>query len=298
MRLDSKMMVEGSEQTMNNETKEIIPYSQNRNEHFGFLDSPFDYQSQIRFFFSAPSRQRIMDKILSRYQDNFISLLIVGRQGTGKTHLAQVFTSVLSNEDKVVLKYYAPLEIPGRDENLKMLLEAFDLEWQYSYDRSFQALKDFLVHQVEIHKPVFLIVYQGRPKRIFANEHIFDLLNLRYAGQPVLHIVWLTAALQLGLDYIFPRLIENTEYLRDMKYREMAGMIKFRSQVSGRKTSPFTTEALKCIHRLTHGNPGKVIRLCDFALDEAYFERNFICAVENVEKAWETWIKPNPLLND
>ena len=265
-----------------------------RTGYFGFTEGPFDYCSNTRFFYPAPSRLNILTKILDQYEKKLIRMMIVGKCGSGKTSMAQKLTAFLAEAEKVEIMHYFPLIIPHQELTLLLFLEALQLDWQVNYERSLQYLKDYLIQRAAIQNPIFIIVEDNIPhKPIFADSILYELLQLRYETEPVFHIVWFAAEKPLKIKYVLPDDMDEYVNLSDMTYREMAGMIKYRCQLAGRKKPLFTKEALKQIYHLTNGQPGLTIRLCDFAIDEAVSERKHMCGIEEVQTAWDKWVFPS-----
>jgi len=259
--------------------------------YFGFSESPFDYQSEVRFFYPAPSQFSILTHILRQYEQKFIRLMVLGKKTSGRTIMAQMLTALLEEENKVEVRYYYPQSFPLREMTLRVFMDALQLEWLEDFNQSLQYLKETFVHQAVIQKPYFLIMEQNTSqKRIFSDAVLYELLQLMHEGQPVFHLVWFAIEKPSGLKFLSPKAIDEYDHLPDMRYREMVGMIKYRCSVVGQKKPPFTQEALKQIFHLTNGNPGQTVRLCDFALNEALGERKRMCGIEEVNSAWRRWI--------
>jgi type II secretory pathway predicted ATPase ExeA len=220
-------------------------------------------------------------------------MLVVGKKATGKTSMAQVLAALLAQEQRVVVRNYFPQNFPNQEATLRILLSFLQVDWRGDFEQSFQHLKDVFVHQAVKNKPYFVMVEQNNAHELGFVDAIFhELLQLRQAGQPVFHLVWFANEKPTQTEYLFPQDIDEVLNLPNMTYREMVGLIRYRCQVVGQKHPPFTQEALKQIFHHTQGNPGLVISLCDFALDETLGEIKNICGVEQVDTAWYRWTLP------
>ena len=261
-----------------------------RIDSLGFKYFPFDYQFDVRFFYPAPSRMTILTHILDSCHRGFVRMCLIGKKGSGKTTLAMMLSALLEQENKVELRYYSPQEFRDYEPTLKMLVFAFGLEWQGDVEQNLQRLKDALIHQYEIGKPYFLIIEQYRPEGyIHAISILRELANVYIRHDPAFHFIWLADELPSSQPSQVTRNCEQVINLTDMSYREMAGMIRYRCRVAGRKKPIFTTDALKNIFHLSHGNPGLALRLCDFALYEMASDNKTLLGVKEVEGACR-WI--------
>jgi hypothetical protein len=272
----------------NNEEKGQI---RRENVFFGFSESPFRTKYDRRFYFLCQSRILILLDILRQYEMKYLRMVVVGKKGTGKTSLAQILTEQLIHDGAVTMKYYAPDNISGQEATLRIFMAALQLEWQANFDQSFQYLKEYFIHQAEIQKPIFLIMEtNGADKPIYADFILYELIQLRYAEQPVFHLVWFTTEESLNMTNLISPLIEAVEKITDLTLHEMIGMIRYRCWVAGRGESPFSRSALKQIYLLTHGNPRQTICLCSLVLSETFNDKEPLCGAKQVYNAWHRWV--------
>jgi type II secretory pathway predicted ATPase ExeA len=258
--------------------------------YFHFIEPPFGYRYDVRFFYPAPSRISILTKILSQSKHDFVSVMVLGESGTGKTILANNLMASLEKDNRVTVRYYVPQDIPNLEMNMQLLFDDLKLEWQESYDKSLKYLIAQFTRQTKIGTPYFLIVEDNFSRKLLQPDSILGtLFQLKQAGKLMFHLVWFDATNPAELGYEFTKFISEIINLPNMKYREMVGMIRFRCEVAGRKKAPFTVDALKKIFQITKGNPGMGIRLADFTLTMARGEQKSICEVVDVENAAE-WI--------
>ena len=260
-------------------------------EYLGLLEYPFDYQLDIRFFFSAPSRTDILFNILRQSNKTAIRFMVSGETRMGKTALSMKLSHLLEIDDEVLPMTYSPRLTNNRDQSLQFLMQSLGLKWMGNFDESLQHIKNAIIIQSAEQSPLFLIFHQMKAD-ISANIDtlLSEILKLKHNGQPACHFVWFTHEKPQNGKYQIMEFINDYEILNPFKGCEMNDMINFRCQVAGRIRPLFSKEVFDRIYHYTYGNPGETLKLCGFVMDEMVQGRRKSAGIEDVDAAWKRWI--------
>ena len=261
--------------------------------YFGFKTPPFGFRLDVNNFIPVPSRFSLLVLILRKHEKSFIRWLIIGKAGTGKTSMAKVLTALLEGEGHVLVMNLFMPNSSRLEDVLRTIFGQLQLEWQKNVEQSLQFLKDKFIHQAEIGKPYFMLVDNDLTDLpAYADTILSELLQLRYADQPVCHLVWFDVEVPDKKKYRFIEFMEKQKAIQDLTFREMNTLIQHRCEKAGRKDVPFTRDAILRIFYYTNGNPKLTVRLCDSVMDETVGQKKAICDVEDVDNAHK-WIYGN-----
>jgi type II secretory pathway predicted ATPase ExeA/cell division septation protein DedD len=254
---------------------------------YGLKEKPFSLSADPRFLFKSPSHAPAFDALLAGIRRREGLIVLTGEIGTGKTTLCR---SVLQNLDRRTFAAFVPDPFVSREDLLKMLLVDFgvvsvsDLKRGRLNDASrtdlSYALYEFLDSLVPLQAFAVLIIDEAQnlssslleEVRILSDlERRVKLLQVMLVGQPELR-----ASLKLPqMRQVDQRISVRCE-LEALDAEGAAGYVKYRLGVAsdGNATVEFTDAALDAVYQGSSGVPRLINRICDRALQHAYWSQS------------------------
>ncbi len=246
-------------------------------EHFGLERLPFNDAVNPEFFYRTESHEMAFVRMMMCAKHHKALGLIWGRSGTGKTLLAQMLLSSLSENEFVPVIILAN---PGMSTMglLGSIIEELDISAPAGRSNA-QALIEC------IHSHLMELYSTGRRAVIIVDEAHFlpsdqlhmirTLTNLETPQEKLCTIILLA-------EETFPRRLRHrrynslrgriamTSYLMPMSISETEQYVKFRLMVAGTTEDLFAPEAYELIHSHSGGICREVSKVADNALLEAY----------------------------
>jgi general secretion pathway protein A len=238
---------------------------------------PFDNCCDPRFYFPDESHQAALLKLRYAIENRRGAALLAGASGSGKTLVVAMLRTMLGEACQPFVHLVYP-QMPTDELLAYLAVELAGVpEMQTpSVQQSVRQIERFLSGNAE----------QGRHAVVAVDEaHLLGdsrslealrlLLNFQPEGQPGLTLLLVG---QPGILPMLDHLPHLEEWLavkcllRPLSLQETGDYLAHRLRVAGTTRAIFDASALETLHRLTHGVPRRINRLCDLALLIGYAE--------------------------
>ncbi len=249
---------------------------------------PFENCCDPRFYFPGESHQAALLKLRYAVENQRGGAILAGPSGSGKTLLVGMLRTVLGPQCTPVVH----LVFPQMPTDQFLAYAAGELSGDPAIHRtpelhhSIRQIEQFLAANVERGQHAVLVVDEA---------HLLDdaqtwealrlLMNFECSGRPGLTLL---IAGQTGILPTLDRIPQLEErlgvkcLLRPFTQTETAQYVTHRLQTAGAEPAIFDREALTEIHRLTHGIPRRINRLCDLALLIGYAEQRKLLSADQL----------------
>jgi general secretion pathway protein A len=268
---------------------------------------PFDHSADARFYFPGPSQQAAMLKLRYVIENRRGAAILAGESGLGKTLVAQTLLRSLGDEFRPQVHLVFP-QMPA-EQLLSYLADqlaggnrsaAPSQLSTHSIEHSLRRIESTLHEHAQAGRHAVLVIDEAQHLGEWrALETIRLLLNFEHNAQP-LATVLLVGQTGLALDVQrLPQLDERLAvkcHLSRLKADETSAYIQHRLIAAGAKQPIFDASALVEIHRLTHGVPRRVNRLCDLALLVGYGEEKQSLDGSQMQAIYEELVGTTPTL--
>ncbi len=252
-------------------------------DYFNLTKAPFRLSTDAEFYYDSARHRKALSYLQYGLQQAEGVVVVAGEAGVGKSMLIERLLLELEGADAL-----AATISPGpasQDEIFAHILAGFRIEANSQGKvAQIEALREFLVDQLEAGRQVLLIVDEAQNLSADAIEEIRQLTNYTSNGSPLVQVFLvgqpaLTTMLALPeMEQLRQRVIASCD-LQPLNADETANYIEHRMTVSGwgGSESVFTDVAHKEIHKLTGGVPRKVNTLCTrFLLQVALDKKDFV----------------------
>ncbi len=253
---------------------------------------PFEHTSDARFYFPGESHQGALLKLRYAVESQRGAALLTGGAGLGKTLLVQALARQLAERYTPFVRLVFPQMPP--DQLLAYLagrLTGRHVDPAPIAD-SLRRLEDVLNENVQAGRRAVLVIDEAQHLcEAGTLETVRLLLNLETPSGPGFTLLLVGQPLLLPVLERMPELDERLGVkclIRPFTLEESIAYVQHRLQVAGATRPIFDDRALMAIHRLSHGSPRRINRLCDLALLIGYAEeRTTIGEVQIVAVAEE-----------
>ncbi len=245
--------------------------SANYNEYFGFTESPFRLMPDGGSFYSNASYRKTYERVIASICGRRGSILIVGRQGVGKTTLLMKLMRDLGGAVDLATFCHTTFEF---DEFVDLLGEKLGLRIPPG-DASgrMRALSDALVRHAETGRTAAVLIDEAHKLSDDVLAKLGELARNPIDGSAVLQVV-LFAELEFpdrldqpGLVALKGQLVLHCGLSRFSPY-DVGPYVANRLRSAGsRNDDLFVPAALNRIARHTKGVPRVINAVCDRALD-------------------------------
>jgi MSHA biogenesis protein MshM len=264
--------------------------SYSNNNTLDLVENPFDWITDLRFFFSSPTRLIILNEVMRTIKSSSGRLLYFGERGIGKTILIKKLYSLLGGEDIIPIHISETYSIDGFIRKLLIGLKLFIGTEQ---PKNILAIQKWIRILYENDYRVVLLIDVGKVVSEEVNALMCELANLKYSKIPILHMVFFTSSYPMDEKWSVLSEIRIIKAVPRFNYEESVGLINFRCKVAGRRSPLFSNEGYRTIFEITDGNPGKIIRLCYPAMNFTALAGKETGGSEEVLKALESVKKPS-----
>jgi len=262
-------------------------------ESFGLREQPFQLTPDCEYYFSHPSAQEAMNKLLfaTRTGEGFIK--VTGEVGTGKTLLCRAFLDALDD-------HYLTAYIPNPYIGPMTLLQAIADELGVVYMRPvnqhelLSRLTEFLIASYsQTGKTVVICLDEVHAMPLASMEALRLLSNLETAKRKLIQLVLFgQPELNQWLDHVSIRQLRQrisfSAVLQNLSFAETQDYINHRLTVAGHSGPRlFSSAAIKRIWRTSEGVPRLVNILCHKALIAAYADGRYRVGPKQVQMAIE-----------
>lgn len=231
---------------------------------------PFEAGIDSAAYYPSETHQSSLLKLRYALEHGGGVAVLGGVSGTGKTLLVKLLVERLGES----FGPWAHLVFPQL--NTAELLGFIAAELFVEDDST--ASLDRVVRGIQ--RRVLEIAEQGgRPVLVIDEAHLLAapdtfetlrlLLNFEHQGRPALSLVLVGQPALLALLERLPQFDERVGVkclLRPLTVDETMSYVQHRLALAGARQPIFTTAALETVHRLSHGSPRRINRLCDLAL--------------------------------
>ena len=261
---------------------------------------PFENCCDPRFYYPGESHQAALLKLRYAVENQRGGAVLAGPSGSGKSLLVGMLRTLLG-------KRFAPLThlvFPQMPTDQLLAYLAGELTGEpipqgpTALATSIRQIERFLSSNAE----------QGQHAVIVVDEaHLLDdgqawealrlLLNFESGGRPALTLL---LAGQTGILPVLDRMPHFEErlgvkcLLRPFTASETGEYAAHRLAVGGGSLGILDPEALPTLHRLTHGVPRRINRLCDLALLIGYAEKRKSITAEQLESIHQELVVVTP----
>ena len=259
-------------------------------ESYWKLDQkPFAAGCDPRFYFPGDSHQAASLKLRYAVENRFSGAILAGPSGSGKSLVLTMLRSSVAEW----LSPWVHLGFPemSTESLLGCLAEELDAAADpasiHGVPHSVRRIERFLGENAKQGKHAVVVIDEAHLIESGRTwEALRLLLNFESDGHPGMTLL---VAGQPGLLPILDRMPHLEErfgvkcLLRPLAESETAQYVEHRLRVAGASHAIFDPEALATLHRLAHGIPRRINRLCDLALLIGYAEGRDVISGEQIE---------------
>ncbi len=170
-----------------------------------------------------------------------------------------------------------------------MIMEAYDVKTERSYDQSLKNFEGFLAKEYKTGRIPLLLVDEAQNLTRDVLKLIHYLLNFETATTKLLQIVL------VGQEELAARIVRYQELasrmfpiaISAMSPKELEEMIRFRWMVAGGKEIPFTGDGknvYKTLYAYTKGLPRETVKVCDELLRDLLVKNKKVATAAEVEQ--------------
>jgi general secretion pathway protein A len=241
---------------------------------------PFEHTSDVRFYYPGEAHQGALLKLRYAVESQRGAALLTGAAGLGKTLLVQTLARQLHERYAPFVRLVFPQMPP--DQLLAYLANRLTgaRSEHASLAESLRKIEDALRENVKAGRRAVLVIDEAQHLCESGTlETIRLLLNLETAAGAGFTLLLVGQPLLLPTLDRMPGLDERLGVkclLRPLTLEESMGYVQHRLQAAGAARPVFDERALAAIHRLSHGSPRRINRLCDLALLIGYAEERTI----------------------
>lgn len=237
--------------------------------YFQLKETPFRIGPDPRFLYLSDQVQEAIAKCEYMARERIGPIYIYGPIGSGKTTLLRrLYDRLCADEHYQVALLISP-NIKTANAFLRVIMDAFSVPTDRSYDKSLKNLEDFLIEQHEQGCVPLLLVDEAQNMNRDTLRLLHYLLNFETATVKLLQIV-LAGQEELATKILRYRELASRMFpiaINAMSPDELKAMIAFRWLVAGGKASPFESEEVyKAIYAYSKGLPRDAVKVCDEAL--------------------------------
>ena len=237
-------------------------------EYFQLNEPPFRISPDPRFLYLSEQVKEALAKVQYMTRERIGPLYMYGPIGSGKTSiLRRLYEQLHQDEHYQTVLLFAP-NVSRSNAFLRLVMEAFGVKTERSYDRSLRNFERFLLEQYQSGRVPVLFVDEGQNMSRDILKLIHYLLNFETDTEKLLQIV-LAGQEELGQKILRYRELASRMFptaINAMSLTDLQKMLAFRWMVAGGDQQPFSDEVDKTIFVLSKGLPRDAVKLADETL--------------------------------
>lgn len=238
---------------------------------------PFEHTADMRFYFPGEAHQGALLKLRYAVESQRGAALLTGAAGLGKSLVVQTLARQLGERYAPFVRLVFPQMPP--DQLLAYLagrLAGYRGSENPPVAESLRRLEDALTENAKAGRRAVLVIDEAQHLcEEGALETVRLLLNLETPVGSAFTLLLVGQPLLLPTLGRMPELDERLGVkclIRPFKMEESSAYVRHRLQAAGAVLPIFDDAALAAVHRLSHGSPRRINRLCDLALLIGYAE--------------------------
>lgn len=242
-------------------------------KYFHLNEHPFRIGPDPRFLYLSDQVKEAIAKCEYMARERIGPIYIYGPIGAGKTSLLRRLYERLSQYENYNLTLLISPNVKSSNAFLRMVMEAYDVKTERSYDQSLKNFEAFLIAEYQAGRIPLLLVDEAQNLTRDVLKLVHYLLNFETATTKLLQIVL------VGQEELAARIVRYQELasrmfpiaISAMSPQELEQMIRFRWMVAGGKELPFDDAdkaVYKTLYAYTKGLPRDTVKVCDELLRE------------------------------
>ena len=257
--------------------------------YWGLEAKPFTDTADTDFYYPAETHQGALLKLRYAVENRRTAALLSGGAGLGKSLVVRALLRQLGEEYAPRLHVVFPQMPP--DQLLaylaSSLVGASCSGPTPPVERSVRLIEQSLAENVEQGRHAVIVIDEAQVlDDCNSLETVRLLLNIEH------HAVTPMTVLLAGQGALLPVLERTPELeerlsvkclLRRLSQEDSISYIHHRLQAAGSQREIFDASALETVHRLSHGVPRRINRLCDLALLVGFAEERPIINAQQIE---------------
>ncbi len=269
-------------------------------EFYSLKEHPFSISVDNRFYYNSSLHAEALVRLMHAAESRKGLAILLGDVGSGKTTVAQQMLDALdekSYESALLIVIHASVTSQWLLRKIAMQLGV-----QTPAEDKTGLLSQLFQRLVQIYesgkKAVVLIdeAQMLRTKEVM--EELRGVLNIEMDGQKL--ITFILFGLNdlddcLALDEALRQRVAMRHHLLSFTQNITEDYIRYRLQVAGAKTDPFSKEALEAIHQYSGGIPRLINIICDNAMLEGFLRKRKKVEADMIKEVAQD-LKLNPLI--
>ncbi len=275
----------------------------------GLEREPFSTSPDPAFFFESRNHKAALANLMIELRLKRGLSVILGDVGTGKTTLGRKLIQMLRDRPGFIFHLVLDPSYPSEELFLQSLIRTFGIEVPHANPTMLdfkEALEQYLFRMgTRENQTVVLIIDEAQKMSSMSLEILRILLNYETNEHKLLQLVLLSQVELMPNLCHMQNLLDRISFkciLEPLDENETRELIEFRLRQAGFKGryAVFLEEAIKEIHRSTHGYPRKVSMLCHKALKTLVMKNREVVDRAMIEELVSQevragWYSVNPL---
>ena len=156
-------------------------------QYFHLNEHPFRIGPDPRFLYLSDQVKEAIAKCEYMARERIGPIYIYGPIGAGKTSLLRRLYERLGQDDKYNLTLLISPNVKSSNAFLRMVMEAYDVKTERSYDQSLKNFEEFLIREYKAGRIPLLLVDEAQNLTRDVLKLVHYLLNFETATTKLLH---------------------------------------------------------------------------------------------------------------
>lgn len=256
--------------------------------YFGLEDAPFSVSPDPLYFFLSPLHRGILQKVQYVVRRRQGLAVIFGDVGTGKTSMAQILITRLSETNKVI---YIPSPLYSSPFHMvKEISSEFGLGPKISLLAQMRDLRDHLIKLYDEGVSPVILIDESQMLKGKEFEIIRQFLNFELPDTKLVQVIMMGQSElknKLRLKRALTSRISISATLESFTFHDMREMIAFRITRAGGSPDLLDSAAYEKVYELAKGNPRSAIHTLGLALEIAFHNKKNTIDSEIVQFAYD-----------